>query len=192
RGHWIFTNARGAPLHPHEQQSPNGTYLDHLTQIDTETGLLGPAPPQPSPPRARFSPPRGRGEGSTHRASNRPGRSTRPASTHRARTRTRTNWTQDDLLTSPEPPFSLSRRSPRCSPGSHRRVAMAFSALGVKRLRAQAGDLVGEVISLGAHHDLDDPAGTYYPKGAVFTQRILIDQRSEEHTSELQSRFDLV
>jgi len=53
---------------------------------------------------------------------------------------------------------------------------MAFSALGVERLRAQAGDLVGEVISLGAYHDLDDPAGTYYPKGAVFTQRILIDQ----------------
>ncbi len=107
RGQWIFTNARGAPLHPHEQQSPNGTYLDHLTQIDTETGLLGPAPPQPSPPRARSSPPRGRGEGSTHRASTRPGRSTRPASTHRARTRARprADWTQDHLLTSPEPPF---------------------------------------------------------------------------------------
>src|SRR5699024_11392942 len=107
RGHCILTPARAAPLHPHEHQPPNGTYLDHLTQIDTETGLLGPAPPQPSPPRARSSPPRGRGEGSTHRASTRPGRSTRPASTHRARTRARprADWTQDDLLTSPEPPF---------------------------------------------------------------------------------------
>jgi len=110
RGQWIFTNARGAPIHPHEKQP--GDYIDHLTQIDTKTGLLDPEPPEPppppapSPPRAS-SPPRPstprarRAREPSQRELPRRARSNRP----RKQGRPRAKWTQDDLLTSPEPPF---------------------------------------------------------------------------------------
>ena len=43
-------------------------------------------------------------------------------------------------------------------------------------LRAEPGDLLSEIVSLGAHDNLDDPAGTYDPKGTVFTQGIFVHQ----------------